>query len=55
METGKFDRIKTIKVTEFNHEELTDLRIVPQESYNNVITRLIKSYKEASLRTVKEE
>ena len=54
METGKFDRIKTIKVTEFNHEELTDLRIVPQESYNNVITRLIKSYKEAKLRTEKE-
>jgi len=49
-----YDETINIRITRHNHSELEKLKIVPQESFNNVITRLL-ARDEAKLGTVKKE
>ena len=55
MDTQLYDGTINIRITRKNHGELDELKIIPQESFNNVITRLLESYNEAKLRTSEKE
>ena len=41
---------KIIKITEQTHKELTKIKMCPTETYDHIITRLIKTHKNINKR-----